>query len=74
MDLGDHSVSDVKLNQKMGFAHEQQKKLFFCGSQLENGKKLEDSGVQIGSTCSGSATKRLCQISSNFREKLLSSC
>jgi len=51
VDLGDHSVLDVKLKiqDKVGFAPEQQK-LFLYGSQLENGKKLEDSGVQIGST------------------------
>ena len=49
VDLGDHSVLDVKLKiqEKMGFAPEQQK-LYLFGSQLENGKKLEDSGVQIG--------------------------
>ena len=49
VDLGDHSVLDVKLKiqEKVGFAPEQQK-LFLFGSQLDNGKKLEDSGVQIG--------------------------
>ena len=49
VDLGDHSVLDVKLKiqDKVGFAPEQQE-LYLFGSQLENGKKLEDSGVQIG--------------------------